>query len=109
MNRIKFSENYPKLWNQTRAVLLNVLLIEKEEFPLNKDLIEYDTKNCNGTYYSLPKTKYIQLIFLGNKRIPFCTIRRWTPLKYEYYFGQQKLDFEIEIIKKEILTSNCEK
>jgi hypothetical protein len=100
MNKIKFSSDYPKLWGQKSAILLNVLLIEKNEFPLDKDLVEYDTKNCDGTYYPLPKNKYIQLVFLGNKRIPFCTIRRFTEEKYKYYFYNQKTDFEIVIETK---------
>ena len=62
MNKIRFSHNYPKLWNQDSAILLNVLPIDSVEF--NKDLIEYDTKNCEGGYYPLKAGKYIQLIFL---------------------------------------------
>jgi len=43
MTSIKFSHNYPKLWNQKIARLLNVHVTLKEN--LDKDLIEYDTKN----------------------------------------------------------------
>jgi len=100
MNKIKFSNDYPKLWGQSSAILLNVLLIEKNEFPLDKDLVEYDTKNCDDEYYPLPKNKYIQLVFLGNKRIPFCTIRRYTEEKYKYYINNLGMKFGI-IIKKE--------
>lgn len=74
MNKIKFSKIYPKLWGQTQAKLIAVEDITIDE-NTDKDLIEYDTKASDGSYYKLNKGKYIQLIFLGNKNIPFCTIR----------------------------------
>ena len=94
MNKIKFSHNYPKLWNQEEALLLAVLLTDSSEF--NKDLIEYDTKNCEGGYYPLTEGQYIQLIFLGNKRIPFCTIRSYNKDKYQYYLSKVNQRFKIE-------------
>ena len=83
MNKIRFSHNYPKLWYQSEAQLLAVLKIDSTEF--NADLMEYDTKNCDDGFYPLQQGKYIQLIFLGNKRIPFCTIRSYNSNKFEYY------------------------
>ena len=83
MVKIKFSSNYPKLWGQKEAILLFVKIINQEQ--LTEDLIEYDTKNSKGEYYKLPKTDLIQLVFLGNKGIPFCTLRRYTPMKLKYY------------------------
>ena len=74
INQIKFSKIYPELWGQTTAELLAVKDITIDE-NTNKDLIEYDTKSADGSYYELKKGKYIQLVFLGNKNIPFCTIR----------------------------------
>ncbi len=94
MNKIKFSHNYPKLWNQEEAILLAVLKIDSCEF--NEDLIEYDTKNCEGNYYPLKTGKYIQLIFLGNKRIPFCTIRSYNSDKFRYYISLLNQKFRIE-------------
>lgn len=70
MNTINFSHYYCKLWNQTTAKLIAVKDIEIND-STNKDLLEYDTKIVDGTYYLLKNGKYIQLIFLGNKRIPF--------------------------------------
>ena len=93
MNTIKFSNEYPKLWNQTQAKLIDVSSIYPEE--IKEDLIEYDTKSVNGKYYELPKTKMIQLTFIGEKRIPFCTIRRWTADKEVYYSGAVGEIFEI--------------
>ena len=97
MNKIKFSSDYPKLWGQTKARLISIERIYKGEFPLNVDLLVYDTKNTYGSFYNLPKNNYLQLIFLGNKKIPFCTIRRLTPQKLEYYKSLEGLDFEIII------------
>lgn len=95
MNNIKFSHRYPKLWEQTTAELLDVREIKGNE--LNDDLLEYDTRyikefeeitesETQYEYYPLDKNQdYLQLLFLGDKRIPFCTIRRKTPTKMEYY------------------------
>ena len=55
---------------------------------INDDLKEYDTlwdNNGDLGYYKLPKGLKLQLIFIGNKNIPFCTIRRQTPQKETYY------------------------
>lgn len=97
---IKFSHNYPKLHGQKQAMLLHVLETRRDN--LNAELIEYDTAFdvkhkvetivgiCTQTVigegrYELPKGNLIHLTFLGDKMIPFCTIRRWTPEKLEYY------------------------
>lgn len=97
MKTIRFSHNYPKLHGQTTAELLAVKPIR-----IDRDtpdvLLEYDTtyydkpfKNETCLYakehrFPLPTGDYIQLIFLGNLRIPFCTIRKaYPPSKVEYY------------------------
>jgi hypothetical protein len=115
MQKIKFSYGYPKLWGQTTAELLDVRILNPDK--LNEFLLEYDTyyvddKDWNGDmswgsdnfyamnhgYYPLnKKQKYIQLIFLGNYRIPFCTIRRFTEQKYEYYKQQIGKMFVVKI------------
>jgi len=97
MKAIKFSSNYPKLWNQKEAKLLAIQLLGKKN--LNKDLIEYDTKNTKGDYYKLPEAILMQLIFIGDKSIPFCTIRRWTKDKFEWY--HQSIGEYFKIIIKE--------
>jgi hypothetical protein len=85
---IKFSSDYPKLHGQTSAELLAVkpIRIDKDT---PKELLEYDTKKSDGTYYKLKTGSYIQLVFLGNLGIPFCTIRskrnRFTEDKEAYY------------------------
>jgi hypothetical protein len=91
--KIKFSHPYPKLCGQEKAELLRVNLLAE----VNPDLREYDTKIRDGEYYELPAGKVIQLILLGDKGIPFCTIRRYTPEKWEYYCGCIGQNFNIEV------------
>ncbi len=98
---IKFSSDYPKLHGQTSAYLLAV-----EDIRIDKDtpaaLIEYDTRMSDGSRYQLKTGDYIQLIFLGNLRIPFCTIRtkrnRYAEDKGDYYRGHIGEVFDVEII-----------
>jgi len=98
---IKFSSDYPKLHGQTSAELLAVkpIRIDKDT---PKELIEYDTRKSDGTYYNLITGNYIQLIFLGNLGIPFCTIRskrnRYAEDKEAYYLQFVGENFTIKII-----------
>lgn len=88
MNTIKFSHEYPKLWGQFTGKLIYVEQFnpEKEMREMEiEELIEYDTKTSDGEYYELPTGDLIQLVFIGECRIPFCTLRRYTPQKYKYY------------------------
>ena len=102
---IKFSHNYPKLHGQTSAELLAVRPIRIDK-NTPKELLEYDTTYWEyvslGGYvksrFPLPTGDYIQLIFLGNLRIPFCTIRKnYPPQKGDYYRGKVGDIFTIEI------------
>lgn len=105
MPKIKFSHNYPKLHGQTSAVLLAVreLYFPKDS---NHELLEYDTSypSPHGIdFYPLPAGPYLQLIFVGNKHIPFCTIRPkyggFRKNKKGYYEGQIGKAFSIVIIE----------
>ncbi len=104
MIAIKFSSNYPKLHLQTSAKLVAVedIRIDKNT---PKELIEYDTKNSNGEYYKLKTGEYIQLIFVGNLGIPFCTIRskrnRYSEDKGAYYRALIGDMFEVKILEDE--------
>lgn len=97
-NQIKFTGSYPKLHNQTTAELISVRELRIDRFT-PKELIEYDTKKDDGTYYKLKTGNYIQLIFIGNFNIPFTTIRarttRWGSDKKEYYDGLIGEIFEV--------------
>ena len=95
MNTIGFSHHYPKLHGQTSATLLDVLPIRIDK-NTPRELIEYDTK-YDGGYFQLPTGDYIQLVFLGNLRIPFCTIRKARPTsKVEYYISKIGEEFAIK-------------
>lgn len=108
-HRISFSHDYPKLHGQTTAELLAVRPIRIDRNTPD-ELLEYDTtyyKYGFCTYgdppkeklrYPLPTGDYIQLVFLGNLRIPFCTIRMaWPPQKVEYYKAAIGYDFAINV------------
>ena len=67
----------------TSAKLIRVSATARE--CLDADLIEYDTLTSDGGHYELPKGGLIHLVFLGNKWIPFCTLRPFTKKKFDYY------------------------
>lgn len=93
MKSIAFSKEYHKLWGQHTAELIGVRLFPHED--VTPDLIEYDTKAKDGSYYPLPDSMMLQLIFLGDKGIPFCTLRRHTPYKEAYYRASISEEFII--------------
>lgn len=104
MKRIKFSHDYPKLHGQTSAKLLAVIPRKRNE--MSEELIEYDTsyftKDGVKEYFPLKSGNYIQLVFIGNLGIPFCTIRSAFPKsKVEYYTSSIGEDFEIHFKKEE--------
>ena len=109
MLKIRFSHSYPKLWGQTSGRLLAVELLDAKEVQKNEDLLEYDTKYSYTddmerqwyNFYDLPKSgKLVQLIFLGNKGIPFCTLRPDHHGKFSYY--TDKIGQEFEIVVQEV-------
>lgn len=93
--RIGFSHRYPKIHGQTSARLLavNPISITKDT---PSELLEYDTA-YEGGHFELKRGKYIQLVFLGNLGIPFCTIRPAFPSrKVDYYNGAVGELFDIK-------------
>lgn len=102
MREIKFSHHYKKLWGQSRATLLACRMIKYDE-RYDFSLKEYDTKTRNGDYYALKDGTYLQLVFIGEKHIPFCTLR--TPYnkhgnKKEYYENLIGQTFQIVISER---------
>lgn len=102
MRKINFSHNYKKLAGQTKARLMFVCVFdyEKDKYP---HLTDYDTAILKGGEYQLRKGKYVLLLFLGDKGIPFTTLRSKIGMygldKEEYY--NKHLNEEFEIIVKE--------
>lgn len=88
MKTIAFSHHYPKIHGQVQAKLIAVIPLSGRE--ISEPLLEYDTTFVeDGVAGRFPLKKsgnYIQLIFIGDFRIPFCTIRpAWPPEKVKYY------------------------
>ena len=96
MLKIKFSHSYPKIHGQKNAQLIHVRRLEASN--LHEDLIEYDTRTSTGEYYALPKGLLLQLVFMGDKGIPFCTLRRHTPDKEAYYRASVGMMFEVKVV-----------
>ena len=95
MNTIRFSHEYTKLHGQTSAELLAVrpLKIDAHTPP---ELLEYDT-SYEGGRYPLRSGDYLQLVFIGNLHIPFCTLRSAYPAsKVAYYLRSVGKVFQIE-------------
>ncbi len=100
MLNIVFSKNYKKLWGQNKAIL--VYLREIDFFnEKQKSLKEYDTLAVDGSYFQLKNGKYLQLVFLGNKGIPFCTLRpAYNGYGKSILYYTEYLNKEFEIIIK---------
>ena len=100
--KIKFSHNYYKLHNQTKAQLISVksIVIDKDT---PSELLEYDT-TYDGGRYELKNGDYVMLVFLGNLGIPFTTIRsakgRYGD-KYKYYYPHIGDLFDIIIAEED--------
>lgn len=100
--KIKFSHQYLKLHGQTSARLIAVDRAMRAD--LDPAFVEYDTTfildgpagsaTCN---YPLPKGYVLILYFVGNKRIPFCTVRRGFASKEEYYRKMVGRQFIVEM------------
>jgi hypothetical protein len=100
MNEIKFKHNYIKLQSQTSATLIKVRILNET----NEMLRIYDTLyNDNGITgdHVLPDCPCIQLIFLGDIGIPFCTLRNIKDYDYYMYHTGEKFDIVIEASKRQ--------
>lgn len=104
MRKIGFSHEYPKLAGQSKARLLYVGEFTYDPHDeRSRALIEYDTRTCNGGRYDLRRGRYVLLLFLGDKGIPFTTIRSRIGMygrdKWKYY--NEHIGEEFEIVVKE--------
>src|SRR5574344_1778583 len=106
MNVIKFSHDYPKLHGQRRAQLIAIRFMNVPK-DMKPELLEYDTATTDGKHDKLEPGRYRQLFFIGEKHIPFCTIRKDRPAfggmvaKNEFYHARIGLDFDIVIEEKD--------
>lgn len=108
MNEIKFNRYYQKLYEQTSAELIAVRPISYKD--INTVLAIYDTsfyEKGSLFFRKFEVGNYIQLIFLGNYHIPFCTIRKDDEEgKLEFYRDNIGEQFKIVIDDKPTL-KNC--
>lgn len=98
MTTIKFAKQFLKLHGQTSAELVAVKLLDTATISSNdfEELVEYDAKANDGSYYPLDRNKtYTQLIFIGNKNIPFTTLRNKN--KYLDYMKSIGWVYDIEV------------
>ena len=73
MKEIRFNRNYKKLHNQTEALLVKI--IERQGKDLSEEFITFDTDN---QYPIQPNQYYFIMFFIGNKMIPFTTLRKYN-------------------------------
>lgn len=98
MNTIKFAKQFLKLHEQTSAELVAVRLVDTATMSPDdfEEMYKYDAKADDGSYYPLNKDKtYTQLILIGNKNIPFATLRNKD--KYMDYVKQIGWVFSVEV------------
>jgi hypothetical protein len=109
MQNVKFSHNYIKFHGVSGArdlkhldvvTLIGVQFCSSEELPL--PFVKYDTEYIgwfdgepNG-FYKLPEGNVIILFFFTGRGI-FCTIRRYTKQKADYYVGSLFKEFQVII------------
>lgn len=80
-NRIGFSHHYSKMHGQVCGVLISVIYYHWDNLCMNKETIAYDTDGV----FPLDDGEYLQLVFVGDKQIPFTTYRKNTPENREKY------------------------
>lgn len=102
--KIRFSHDYVKLHDQHHARLLATFTINIGKERLESDpLLLYDTLTVEGKRFRLGTGQHVLLLFLGDKGIPFTTIRprrnRQGMDKLTYYHDLIGEDFEITIKK----------
>jgi hypothetical protein len=105
--QIKFSHEYKKIHGQKTARLVDIEVCDRSD--LSERFVGYDTVFvidpaigvCSEEvvgYFPLPVGKYMVLLFMGDHRIPFTTVRRYTETKFSYYKGNLGNTFEIAYV-----------
>ena len=95
---VKFNHDYTKLHGQRSGKLVHAELMKIDE-TFSKEALEYDT---DGLYEFKMGEYYIQLVFLGDKDIPFTTYRNETQENRDKYFPHVGEEFEFMVHIKEI-------
>ena len=94
---VKFNHNYSKLHGQVSGFLCWADVFHMANLPMEAHM--YDTA---GKYGLIDGKDYIQLVFLGDKEIPFTTYRELNEKNKAKYFGHigEVFEFEIEETKE---------
>lgn len=95
MNEIRFNRNYSKLHNQTMAKMIK--LETHLGSLLHRDFIKYDT---DGKYKIDKEQRYLCMYFVGNKGIPFTTLRKCNKTNILKYCARIGEDFKIIVEEK---------
>jgi hypothetical protein len=85
---LKFCHEYTKLCGQKSAKLLSVEMLSKSDLSAEMVCIDTEYTESDGStqhYNKLPNGLVLVLVFVGNKNIPFTTIRRCYDKKLQYY------------------------
>ena len=92
---VMFNHDYTKLRGQRSGKLIHAELVKIDK-TFSKEALEYDT---DGLYEFKMGEYYIQLVFLGDKDIPFTTYRSETPENRDKYFNHigEMFDFVVHI------------
>jgi len=110
---LKFSHNFDKLYNQKKAVLVDVQIRRQDQLkPVAVDLDtsykipeeEFDEQG-NRTHqqikYQLPKSTLLMLTFIGDGDIPFTTYRKYSQAKWARLEQEAINKQEYEIVIEE--------
>lgn len=90
--------NYECIHDQTKAYLLGVKTITKEEIT-DEQLHYYRGIDVCSTYQHTAD-KYILLVLFGNKGIPFALIQDYTDEQLLFYKEHKNTVFDIDVIHK---------
>lgn len=99
--RIGFSHDYPKLYGQTKAKLLEVKLIDRDEIhfaAINYDTVWFDDA-LGAHYFELDPGMQMRLTLIGDKGVPFTTYRSYTQANAGKYANAVGEEFEIFVRK----------
>ncbi len=94
---VKFSHDFSKLRGQKSGFLVWVDIYHVGN-DMPRETKEYDT---DGKYEFKPNTDYLQLVFLGDKDIPFTTYRNDTLKNRSKYIGHIGEVFEFKVVNNE--------
>lgn len=100
-NILRLDHDYEKLKGQRNAILVGMVRLHLN--PEDLDLKLYDGEYRNGKGEMLCDEEvdgvFIQLIFVGDKGIPFGVLREYRKAKWEFYNERIGSEFCFEIRK----------